>query len=207
MTRPKISSTLAADAAAAQDGRRARSRSSRARIVAAMLELVSRGEMAPSAAQVAECAGVGLRSVFRHFKDMDALYREMTEAIELQVLPILLRPPEGANWQQRLRSLAERRARIFETIMPFRISADMRRFESPYLMEDHRRLLRLETEALEANLPEAVRADRTGVHGLNVILGFGTWRQLRRDRGLSAEEAQAVVERLLEDAVARFPEA
>lgn len=196
-----------ADNAPLADGRRERSRSSRSRIVAAMLDLVAKGEVAPSAAQVADVAGVGLRSVFRHFKDMDALYGEMTEAIEVQVLPILLRPPEGATWQQRLLDLAERRARIFETIMPYRISANVRRFESPYLMQDYRRLLRLEAETLDAHLPEAVRADSAGARGLNVILSFNTWRLLRHDQNLPADEAKAVVRRLLEDAMARWPDA
>lgn len=189
------------------DGRRKRSRSSRARIVAAMLDLVARGEVAPSAAQVAEAAGVGLRSVFRHFKDMDALYREMTEAIEIEVLPLILRPLEGATWQERLCTLAERRALIFETIMPFRISANLRRFESAYLMEDHRRLLRLEAGALEVHLPQSVQADDLAARGLAVILSFGTWRQLRHDQGLTADQARAVVRRLLEDALARWPDA
>lgn len=189
------------------DGRRERSRSSRARIIAAMLDLVANGEVAPGAAQVAELAGVGLRSVFRHFKDMDALYREMSEAIEEQVLPILLRPPEGATWQQRLLDLAERRARIFETIMPYRISANVRRFESPYLMQDYKRLLRLEQEALIAHLPGAVLADSAGARGLNVILSFNTWRLLRHDQGLPADDVKAVVRRLLEDAIAHWPKA
>jgi AcrR family transcriptional regulator len=190
-----------------QDGRRKRSRSSRARVVAAMLDLVAGGEVAPTAAQVAETAGVGLRSVFRHFKDMDALYREMTEAIEIEVLPLMLHPLEGANWQERLFTLAERRARIFERIMPFRISANLRRFESAYLMEDHRRLLRLEAGALNAHLPEAVRADDVAARGFAVILSFTTWRQLRHDQAVPADQARAVVRRLLEDALARWPDA
>lgn len=189
------------------DGRRKRSSSSRARIVAAMLDLVAGGDVSPGAAQVAEAAGVGLRSVFRHFKDMDALYREMAEAIEVQVLPILMRPPEGATWQQRLFDIADRRARIFETIMPYRISANVRRFESPFLMEGYRRQLRLETEALAAHLPPEVRADVAGTHGLGVILSFGTWRLLRHDQSLAPEDAAAVVRRMLADALARWPEA
>lgn len=188
------------------DGRHARSRSSRAKIVAAMLELVAGGEVSPSAAQVAEVAGVGLRSVFRHFRDMDALYREMAEAIEGQLLPILMRPPEGATWQQRLFDIAARRATIFETIMPYRISANVRRFESAFLMEGYRRQLRLEAEALAVHLPEEVRADTAGARGLNVILSFSTWRLLRHDQNLTPEDAGAVVRRMLEDALACWPE-
>lgn len=191
---------------ASADGRRARSSSSRARIVAAMLDLVAGGEVSPSAAEVAEVAGVGLRSVFRHFRDMDALYREMTGAVEGQILPILMRPPEGATWQRRLFDIAARRAQIFETIMPYRISANVRRFESAYLMEGYRRQLRLEAEALAAHLPDHVRADIQGAQGLGVILSFGTWRLLRHDQNLAPQEAAGVVRRMLGDALARWPE-
>ncbi len=171
-----------------------------------MLELVGAGRVSPSAAEIAELAGVGLRSVFRHFADMDALYREMTEAIERRVMPMRAQPYADAPWQTRLREVAARRAQIFETIMPYRISANIRRFESAYLMEDYRRLQRFEIEALSAHLPPEVRADAVGVQGLGVILGFGTWRHLRHDQGLPPEEAAAVVRRMLEDALSRWPQ-
>ena len=69
------------------DGRLTRSRVSRANIVAAILALVGNGKVNPSAARVAERAEVELRSVFRHFDDMDALYREMGDVIEARVRP------------------------------------------------------------------------------------------------------------------------
>jgi AcrR family transcriptional regulator len=188
------------------DGRRERSRSSRSKIVAALLDLVGKGDVSPSAARVAEVAGVGLRSVFRHFEDMDALYREMGEVIEARILPILLQPPAGDSWKDKIFDLAERRAKVFETIMPYRISANLRRFESPYLMHDYRRMLRFESESIEAHLPEAVRADAAGSGGLNVILSFQTWRLLRHDQELPVEAAKAVVRRLLGAALAALPD-
>ena len=188
------------------DGRRERSRSSRARIVSAMLELVGKGDVSPSAARVAEVAGVGLRSVFRHFDDMDALYREMGEAIEARVLPIILQVPVGATWKEKLADIAGRRATVFETILPYRISANLKRFQSTFLMQDYRRMLRLESGTVEAQLPPSVRADFTAVRGLDVILSFQTWRLLRHDQELAVEDACAVVRRLLDDAMARLPE-
>ncbi len=104
------------------DGRRERSRSSRARIVQAMLDLVGGGHIAPSAAEVAEQAGVGLRSVFRHFDDMDSLYSEMSDAIEVRLMPVLLKPLAATEWKPRVRELAERRMTVFETMLPYRIS-------------------------------------------------------------------------------------
>ena len=112
----------------------------------------------------------------------------------------------AARWAIDQFDIAARRAQIFETIMPYRISANVRRFESAFLMEGYRRQLRLEAEALAAHLPEAVRADAAGLHGLNVILSFGTWRLLRHDQNLAPDEAAAVVRRMLGDALARWPE-
>lgn len=188
------------------DGRRARSRSSRARIAAAMLDLVGAGNVAPNAAEIAEHAGVGLRSVFRHFKDMDALYREMTEEIQQRILPILMRPLEGETWQARLVDLAARRAQVYEAIMPYRISSSVRRFESAFLMEDHTRMLRMEAQSVLSLLPPQVCADAAGAQGLNVIMSFVTWRLLRHDQGLPPDEAAVVVRRMLEDALARWPQ-
>lgn len=189
------------------DGRRERSRSSRSKIVAAMLDLVGKGEVSPSAARIADVAGVGLRSVFRHFDDMDELYREMGEAIEARVMPIILQPPAGASWQEKLFDIADKRAKVYEVILPYRISANLKRFQSPYLMQDYRRMLRFEAQAIEAHLPAVVKADVAGALGLNVILSFQTWRLLRHDQELPVDAAKAVVRRLLSDAMARMPDA
>jgi AcrR family transcriptional regulator len=188
------------------DGRRERSRSSRSKIIAAMLDLVGNGDVAPSAARVAEVAGVGLRSVFRHFDDMDELYREMGDVIEARVMPIILQAPSGATWKEKLFDIADRRAQVFETILPYRISANLKRFQSPYLMQDYRRMLRLESETIEAHLPPAVKDDVVAARGLNVILSFQTWRLLRHDQDLPVDDAKAVVRRLLGDAMARLPD-
>ncbi len=188
------------------DGRRERSRSSRSKIIAAMLDLVGNGDVAPSAARVAEVAGVGLRSVFRHFDDMDELYKEMGDVIEARVMPIILQAPSGATWKEKLVDIADRRAKVFETILPFRISANLKRFQSPYLMQDYRRMLRLESETVEAHLPTAVKDDVVAARGLNVILSFQTWRLLRHDQELPVDDAKAVVRRLLTDAMAGMPD-
>lgn len=184
------------------DGRRERSRSSRSKIVAAMLDLVGKGDVAPSAARVAVVAGVGLRSVFRHFDDMDELYREMAATIESWVLPIIMEEPKGADWTEKLADIAVRRARIYETILPYRISANLKRFQSPFLMKGYQQMLRLENETIDAHLPAHIKADVAGALGIKVTLSFQTWRQLRHDMGLPVEDARAVVRRMLDDALA-----
>ncbi|TSB05427.1 TetR/AcrR family transcriptional regulator [Sphingorhabdus contaminans] len=171
-----------------------------------MLHLVENGDVAPSAARVAEFAGVGLRTVFRHFDDMDTLYREMTAVIETRVLPIIAPPLTGADWKTRILEVAERRAVVFETILPYRISANLKRFQSSYLMEDYKRLLKAEVDGIEALVPDSVKQDMAGLRSLNVILSFQTWRLLRHDQGLSDDDSRRVINRLLTDALRQFPD-
>ena len=72
------------------DGRIRRGTENRKRIQLAFLELLRDGVHSPTAEQVAEKAGVGLRSVFRHFDDMEGLYREIGEAIGRMGVPVFL---------------------------------------------------------------------------------------------------------------------
>jgi AcrR family transcriptional regulator len=59
------------------DGRRLRSADSRRRILGAMLALILEGKPDPGAEAVAARAGVGLRTVFRLFSDMESICAEM----------------------------------------------------------------------------------------------------------------------------------
>lgn len=206
MSKPATLPPFTANEQPLADGRRERSRSSRSKIVAAMLELVRNGDTSPNAARVAEVAGVGVRSVFRHFADMGALYREMGDAIEEQVRPLVQQNPLGETWQAKMRDIAQRRAQVFEAILPFRVSASLKRFQSPYLMSDYNRMIELELATISMHLPPAIAQDHTARHGLYLILSFQAWRALRHDQGLDASDAGAVMLRLLNSAIVDLPD-
>ena len=78
------------------DGRRARTVASRARILEAMIDLLQEGETQPSAEAVAAKAGVGVRTVFRLFSDVDGLYRGLQRTMAERLAPILAEPVTGA---------------------------------------------------------------------------------------------------------------
>lgn len=184
------------------DGRRERSRSSRARIVAAMLDLIDRGDLTPSAARVAEEAGVGLRTVFRQFDDMDTLYREMSETIARRILPIANAPYAGLDWRDDVRDLVGRRIRVFETMLPFRLAANIKRYQSPFLMGQYGQVVALERDYVLRLLPDAIRRDKLSAEALCAALSFQTWRALRHDQGLTAEEAGQVTAHMVETLMA-----
>lgn len=189
-----MSSTVHSPQVEVVDGRRQRGQDNRVRIVAAMMEIVREGQIAPSAEQVAARADVGLRTVFRHFQDMDSLYREMSVAIEAQLRAIMARPLRGANGLDRFVELVGRRALAFETIGPYRRAADAFRHRSRFLGADADRLAIEMRANLEQALPREIVGDRSRIEVLDLLMSFEAWSRLRREQGLSLEAAQSIVE-------------
>jgi AcrR family transcriptional regulator len=189
--------TMAQDARARPetiDGRIIRRYNNRRRIVAAMLELVRAGAISPGAEEVAARAGLGLRTVFRHFDDMDSLYREMAEAMRNELQPIVDAPFASRDWKGMLGEMADRRARLFERAMPFKDAADVHRHRSVFLRKDYERMRSEERTALAAALPTTLKHDRKFFEALDLVLSFATWQHLRRDQKRGAAQARQTVE-------------
>ncbi len=175
------------------DGRHRRSDRSRQKIIDALFSLLKEGNMSPSAAGVAERAGVGLRTVFRHFEEMDSIYNEMTAHMLGEVLPKARAPYRSSHWQDRLMECIQRRAEIYEDVFPIRVCMSLRRYQSDFLMEQYNRDLAMERDELVALLPEDIASDKIAFSAIETALGFQTWRRLREDSGLSVPDAKAVV--------------
>ncbi len=179
-------------AAPSSDGRRRRSETSRDKIVAAMLQLVAEGQITPSADQVAARAAVGLRSVFRHFKDMESLYAAMTARLSRQY-EMWLVPFEASDWRGQLRETIARRLGTYERLMPFKRAADAHRHESAAIQTEHARTLALMRARLKSVLPDQIAADELVFEAIDLLLSFETWQRLRMEQGLSAERAAALI--------------
>jgi AcrR family transcriptional regulator len=175
------------------DGRRRRSQDSRARIVAAMLELTRAGAVSPSATDVAGRAGVGLRSVFRHFKDMESLYQEMSVTIEAELRSVAEQPFQSDDWRERVLELVERRSVGFEVVGPFRRASDTRRHESQVLQEHHQRLTQALRLILEAVIPQDA-VSKPALEALDLLLSFEAWNRLRREQQLPPAQARKALQ-------------
>jgi AcrR family transcriptional regulator len=189
-------SRVSAQAAAIDttDGRRRRGQDNRDRIVAALMALIREGHLSPSAEQVAAQADVGLRTVFRHFQDMDSLYREISRVIEEEVRAIVARPMQAPDWRGRLDEMIARRAAVFERIGPFKRSANALRHRSRFLGSDHDRLVAALRALLTAVLPAQIAGDPMKVEAIDLLMSFEAWTRLREDQRLAPERAQAVIE-------------
>ena len=158
--------------------------------------------MSPGAVNVAERADVGLRTVFRHFEDMDSIYDEMTEEVMTAILPKIKAPFKASTWRERLLECVDRRAEVYEAIFPIRVCMILRYHQSDFIQEQYKRDVALERTMLKAILPPDIVADRILFAALEVTLGFPTWRRLRQDQNLSVENAKKTVRLMLEGLIA-----
>jgi AcrR family transcriptional regulator len=95
-----------------QDGRRLRAERSREAVIDAVLELYDEGVPRPSAAEIAERAGVSERSVFRHFDDLEALAAEAIDRQFARVAPFFAPPETEGTLAERVAALVDQRVRL-----------------------------------------------------------------------------------------------
>lgn len=175
-----------------QDGRRRRSQTSRDKIVAAMLELVAEGWITPSADEVASRAKVGLRTVFRHFADMESLYAALTHTIAEQYEMWLI-PFDSSDWREQLIEVVERRTATYERLLPFKRAGDAHRHMSPAMQEQYARILAIMRQRLQSFLPASIADDAMRFETIDLMLSFEVWQRLCDEQRLASNEARHIV--------------
>jgi AcrR family transcriptional regulator len=175
------------------DGRRTRGEDNRRKIVGALLKLVEGGDVSPSAELVAKHAGVGLRTVFRHFADMDSLHAAISERMTAEIQPVIEAPFAASDWRGQLDEVVERRAQIFERLLPFKLAGDAHRYRSRFLTAEHKALVRAQSEALRRVLPAKLADDKARFAALDLALSFDAWKRLRHDQGVGVREARSAL--------------
>lgn len=176
------------------DGRIQRSIRTKAAIAAAFVTLVDGGNLAPTSHDVAQRAGVGHRTVFRHFEDMESLYASIREEIAKRAQPILARQTVTGSLPQRLHQLVLQRGRFHARIANFRRALIARYWTSPtmqaFVQKDQAMLRELTRQAL----PESTRLADRDFELLELLLSFEAWSRLRELQGLSERKAREVIE-------------
>ena len=161
----------------ATDGRVRRSERSRAAIVQALFELIGEGVAAPTADEVAERASIGIRTVFRQFKDMDTLYGALDVLLYERYEPFFLAPvPEGPI-DERIEEFVARRTKGYEGIAPYKRAANIKRARSEFLQERHEALVRRIAQrpsSLVSRAEEHGRAHGPCARARHVVRGLGS---------------------------------
>jgi AcrR family transcriptional regulator len=189
-------------AAARLDGRRARALRAREAIVDALLDLMQEGQVRPTAAQIAARAGVALRTVFQHFRDLEALFAAAADRQTARLLALAAEVPATGPLSERLAAFVRTRTQLLEALAPVRRGAVL---VEPFSREIARRLRgarargRAEVaRVFAAELRACPPAERRArLAALAAVGEWPLWESLRRHEGLSVAQARRVLARLL----------
>jgi len=150
--------------AAEVDGRRARRAQNRSAALDALAELYREGVYAPSAAQIAERAGLSSRSLFRYFDDVDDLNRAAIDQQLARARPLLqVDAAPDDRLETKVEQLVEARLRLYEAIAPAARAARTCAWRHPVIagqIAASRSYLRRQLERLFAPELEALGPDR-----------------------------------------------
>ncbi|WP_158595821.1 hypothetical protein [Oleomonas cavernae] len=81
--------------------------------------------------------------------------------------------------------------------MPVKNAADVQRFRSPYLTEDHQFLVHFQRKMILDVLPPEM-TDPVLIDAIDLAMSFEAWRRLRQEQGLPVEAAAAVVRKTVQ---------
>ncbi len=176
------------------DGRALRRESNHQLIVDAYADLVRSGILEPTADEVAARAGLGRRTVFRQFEDMDGLARSVNDRVTREAAPFITPLLPTGSLEQDLRALVERRTRFFEHIAPFRRAGALARHKSEFLRAQNAVFAAMQRARVEVVVaPHLAAGSEHLVEAIDLLLSFEGWERLREQQQLPSERAAEVM--------------
>jgi len=187
----------------AVDGRNLRAERTRTALAGAYLDLLTEGDLRPTAERIAERAGVSPRSVFKHFPDRESLFAAASEIQEGRIRELMADLPDpSAPLEERIDAFVDQRARFHEFVSPVRRSALLTEPFSPVIAER----LKMAREAGAAHVGHVFAPELDALRGraredlhaaLCAIAAWPTWESLRRHQGLSADRARVILRNMV----------
>ncbi|MDA9652253.1 TetR family transcriptional regulator [Pseudomonadota bacterium] len=161
-----------------KDGRNLRSINSQKLIVDACIKLFKAGNLEPTAQQVADESGVGIRTVFRQFDEMENLFKSVDTLLSKDY-DFEVRYDPSSSFDARLQSTISHMNAGYEKhkLIMFMTVSKMWKYEflrKNYLM--YQDLIKSKTEEI---LPEVLSFDTESRHLFHASLSFAMWTRLQ----------------------------
>jgi TetR/AcrR family transcriptional regulator, regulator of autoinduction and epiphytic fitness len=181
-----------------RDGRTVRAERTRQGLVDSLLALLDEGHVRPTAAEIAERAGVSERSVFQHFPDRETFFEAVAREQYERIMPTLVPIDTTLPLPERIEQFVAQRAHLYERIGGVRRAALLIEHESPSVAgwltaarkakaAEAERVFRRELEAIPGDEREPSRA------ALVALCAWGSWESWRTHQRLSVARARAAL--------------
>jgi len=175
------------------DGRRQRSVNTQATIVDAMMILIKKGILEPTAQQVADEAGLGIRTVFRIVKDKETLFSRMDEKVRESNQMLYQASPSG-SLKDRIEGLMQIESKGYEDNIEFIKATLANKWKYKTLEENYKKNQLLLKKLMFTWLPEISQLDSNLQDFLTAINSPNFWIELRENQTLSVEKAKKIKE-------------
>jgi AcrR family transcriptional regulator len=193
LAKARITSAEAQKPASVVDGRRQRSERSKSAIIEASLSLIEEGILVPTAQQISDRAGVGIRTFFRHFSDMESLFTASDELSRQRTEGLFLGGDREGTLQERLEHAIERRANGYEDQKNIIMCTAAQRWRYEVLRKNYARYQRGLRKDLDDWLPELKQLTRDERESIDAMASAEIWLRLREHQGLSKKTSIKIV--------------
>ncbi len=168
------------------DGRKLRGDKTRIALADAMLSLIEEGSPLPSSREIAERAGVSVRLVFHHFKDMDMLYLAAAGLQYEKHWKNLHQIPSTLPLEERVNSIIKQRTSIYRGVAPVRRATAALDTRSK-VVKEFRQILRVSSrtqiEAIFAPETKKAKNPEELADAIDLATSFEAWDSLARQLG------------------------
>ena len=179
------------------DGRLLRSERSRRLIIESMINLVDEGFLVPTAQQVAQRADVGIRSVFRHFDDMDDIFETANEIIFENVKSLFTGGDRTGTLEQRILHATEQLSSGYAATKNFILSGKIRMWNTPVVRKNYLLNQKRLQKELENWIPEIIQLDPLAQQNAYAVGSFDYWHRLQEIQELQDRDCVLAISQQL----------
>ena len=172
-------------------------------MIDATLELMEEGVLVPTAQLISERAGVGIRSFFRHFADMESLFIEIDEQSRDSYVALFVGGDRDGSIDERLFHAVERHANGYEAQKNMILCVAALSWRYTFLRDNYARYQRGLRKDLDDWLPELKKLPRARRESIDALASFEMWHRLRTHQGLGKRQAIKVVVEMINDVMGR----
>jgi AcrR family transcriptional regulator len=175
------------------DGRIERSERSRRGIVDAMVVIMEQGVYIPTAQQIADEAGVSIRTLFRHFPEMDKLYREVDQVTKPRYLHHFKTQLLTGSIEKRVRSAVDTRISIYIEVAHCEKATHALLWRSTFIQENYRRTQVALRKDMINVLPELKKLSAESREIVDAVTSFEFFERLSTHQNLSEKACRKLI--------------
>jgi AcrR family transcriptional regulator len=147
---------------------------------------------------VADHANVGIRSVFRHFEDMESIFETASELCHTEYRGLFIGGDRSGSLQERILHATECHANAYETMSNMILSGSARQWNSEVLQKSYIAYQHQLRRDLDEWLPELESLTESKRQAVDGIASFEMWHRLRNIQSLGKTDSIEIIVEMLE---------